>query len=210
MKKTIQFLLSALLAATLFGQTQVPSTKVGIINIQSALLSTQDGKKAVGELQAKFEPTSKKLEGMRDEINSMQAELSKGSNTMGDERRRELARDIDQKTRELNRAQEDAQQEFQAEQEKLLQELYQRMNAVINKYSNDHAYSLILDISSPQTPVVFAANGTDITGDIIKLYDVEAVKAATATPAPAAAKPPADGVKPAPGTAKPPANPAKP
>jgi outer membrane protein len=198
-KKIIKFLSPALLAVTLLGQTQVPATKVGIINIQSALISTQDGKKAVAELQAKFEPTSKKLESMRDEINSLQAELNKGSNTMGDERRRELARDIDQKTRELNRAQEDAQAEFQQEQEKVLQSLYQRMNAVINKYSNDHAYSLILDISSPQTPVVFAANGTDITSDIIKLYDAEAVKAAAATaPAPAAAKPPADGVKQAP------------
>jgi len=169
------------LAWTAAGQTQAAPNKVGIIHVQQALVSTEDGKKAVAELQAKFEPTSKKLESMRNEIASLQAELSKGSNTMGEERRRQLAREIDQKTRDLNRAQEDAQEEFQREQEKLLQTLGQRMMAVISKYSNDNGYSLILDVSNPQTPVLFAANNIDITQDIIKLYNEEAAKAAAAT-----------------------------
>lgn len=186
-------------ACTAPAQTQAAPSKVGIIHIQQALVSTEDGKKAVAELQAKFEPTSKKLESMRDEIASLQAELSKGSNTMGEERRRQLAREIDQKTRDLNRAQEDAQEEFQREQEKVLQTLGQRMMAVISKYSNDNGYSLILDVSNPQSPVLYAANSIDITQDIIKLYDAEAAKAAAATSgaADSAAKP-ASAAKPVP------------
>lgn len=177
----LAFMLVCALASTAAAQGQAAPNKVGIIHVQQALVSTEDGKKAVAELQAKFEPTSKKLESMRDEIASLQAELSKGSNTMGEERRRQLAREIDQKTRDLNRAQEDAQEEFQREQEKLLQTLGQRMMAVISKYSNDNGYSLILDVSNPQTPVLYAANNIDITQDIIKLYNEEAAKAAAAT-----------------------------
>ena len=178
------------LAALAHGQA--PPTKVGIIHIQNALIGTADGRKAVTELQAKFEPTSKKLESMRDEIGSLQAELSKGSNTMGEERRRVLARDIDQKTRSLNRATEDAQADFQAEQEKILQSLGQKMMAVINKYSNDQGFSLILDVSNPSTPVLFAANGIDITQEVVRIYDeqnagtasAEAPAASAATPTP--------------------------
>jgi outer membrane protein len=177
----LAFVLVCAWASTAAAQGQAAPNKVGIIHVQQALVSTEDGKKAVAELQAKFEPTSKKLESMRDEIASLQAELSKGSNTMGEERRRQLAREIDQKTRDLNRAQEDAQEEFQREQEKLLQTLGQRMMAVISKYSNDNGYSLILDVSNPQTPVLYAANNIDITQDIIKLYNEEAAKAAAAT-----------------------------
>jgi outer membrane protein len=54
------------------------------------------------------------------------------------------------------------------------------MMAVISKFSRDNGYTLILDVSNPQTPVLFAANGIDITQDIVKLYDEEAVKAAAA------------------------------
>jgi len=179
-----------ILAASVAAMAQPPQ-KVGIIHIQNAMLGTKDGQKAAAELQAKFDPTSKRLQGLREEINTLQAELSKGSNTMGEERRRDLARQIDQKTRSLNRASEDAQADFQQEQDRVMQDLGQRMMAVIGKYSRDNGYSLILDVSTQQTPVLFAANGIDITQDIVKLYDEESAKAAAATSAAAPAAAPA-------------------
>jgi outer membrane protein len=188
-QKKVLFIPALALSLTALAQAQAQPSKVGIIHIQNAIIGTKDGQKAVQELQAKFEPTSKKLESMREEINSLQAELSKGSNTMGEERRRDITRDIDQKTRSLNRATEDAQAEFQQEQDRLLQDLGQRMMAVIGKYSRDNGFTLILDVSNPQTPVLYAANGIDITPEIVKLYDEEAGKAATAGAAPAAPSP---------------------
>lgn len=180
----------ALCGASLASAQEAASSKVGIIHIQNAMLSTKDGQKAAADLQAKFEPTSKRLQGLRDEINALQAEVSKGSNTMGEERRIEISRQIDQKTRSLNRASEDAQADFQAEQDKILQDLGQRMMAVIGKYSRDNGYTLVLDVSNPQTPVLFAENGIDITQDIIKLYDEEsAAAAASASAAPAPSTP---------------------
>jgi outer membrane protein len=70
--------------------------------------------------------------------------------------------------------------------------LGQRIVAVIDKYAKDNGYTLIVDVSSQQTPVIFAASGTDITQDIIALYDKNSPAAASAAPAvapPAAAKP---------------------
>ena len=190
MIRTILSTTFVILAASVAAMAQPPQ-KVGIIHIQNAMLGTKDGQKAAAELQAKFDPTSKRLQGLREEINTLQAELSKGSNTMGEERRRDLARQIDQKTRSLNRASEDAQADFQQEQDRVMQDLGQRMMAVIGKYSRDNGYSLILDVSTQQTPVLFAANGIDITQDIVKLYDEESAKAAAATSAAAPAAAPA-------------------
>jgi outer membrane protein len=182
-------------------------TKVGIIHIQNAIISTKDGQKAAADLQAKFEPTRKRLESKRSEIAALQAELSKGSNTMSEERRIQITRDIDEKTKSLNRDTEDAQADFEMEQNKILQSLGQKIMAVITKYSHDNGYSLILDVSSPQTPVLFAANGIDITQDIVDLYDKNSAPA-TSSAAPAPAKPPvAAQAKPAP--AKPAPAPAK-
>ncbi len=42
---------------------------------------------------------------------------------------------------------------------------------VLNKYSKENGYSIILDTSSQQTPVLYAANQIDVTQDIIRLYD---------------------------------------
>jgi outer membrane protein len=168
------------------------TTKVGIIHIQNAIISTRDGQKAAKELQDKFAPTRSRLEKKQAEIESDRAKLSQGSNAMSADQKEKLMRDIDQKTKSLNRDTEDAQAELDQEQGKTMQELGQRIMAVIDKYSKDKGFSLILDVSSQQTPVLFAANDIDITSDIVKLYDQNA-------PAPAGSSPPsASRVAPAP------------
>ena len=69
--------------------------------------------------------------------------------------------------------------------------LFSRIQVVLDKYAKDNGYTLILDISSPQTPVMFASNSIDVTREIIELYDKNAPSATSATPAPVVARPPA-------------------
>ena len=179
-----------------YAQTAAPA-KVGIIHIQNAIISTKDGQKAAKDLQDKFAPTRARLEKKQAEVESDRSKLSQGSNAMSAEQKEKLMRDIDQKTKSLNRDTEDAQAELDQEQGKIMQELGQRIMAVIDKYSKDKGYTLILDVSSQQTPVLFASNDIDITGDIIKLYDQNAPAPAGSSgaklPAPAMStpKPPA-------------------
>src|ERR1700689_2776022 len=77
-------------------------TKVGIIHIQNAIISTKDGQKAAAELQAQFLPTRQKLERKQAEIEADKAKLNQGSNALGPEQKEQLIRDIDQKTKSLN------------------------------------------------------------------------------------------------------------
>ena len=186
--KALSFLAAAAIALPALAQQSAPS-KVGIIHIQNAIISTKDGQKAAAELQGKFEPKRKDLESRQSEIASLQQKLAQGSNTMAETARLTLTRDIDQKTKALNRATEDAEAEFQQEQGKILNELGQRLLQVIDKYARDNGYTLILDVSSPQTPVLYAATGTDVTKDIIELYDKNAPSANVAPVSGAAAKP---------------------
>lgn len=157
--------------------------KVGIIHIQNAIISTKDGQKAASELQVRFAPRSKELEKKQADIASLRDQMQRGSNTMSEDAKQKLARDIDQKTRIFNRDTEDAQTEYDQEQQKILQELGQRIMAVIDKYARDNGYAVILDVSSPQTPVLYAANGIDITNDIVTLYDRNAPSVVPAGPA---------------------------
>ena len=165
-------------------------TKVGIIHIQNAIISTKDGQKAASELQTKFAPKKAELEKRQNTLAQLQDQLRKGSNTMSDEAKQKLMREIDQNTKSLNRESEDAQAELEQAQGKVMQELGQRMMAVIDKYAKDNGYALILDVSSQQTPVLYATSGIDITQDIIALYDKNAPAATSSAPAPAS-KPPA-------------------
>jgi outer membrane protein len=201
LKKTLFSLPAFVLGVATIANAQaagtVAPTKIGIIHIQNAILSTKDGQKAANDLQTKFAPTKAKIDQMQNEITQIEDKIRKGSNTMSDEARQNLMRDRDQKATALKRATEDAQAEVEQEEGKLMQDLGQRIMQVINKYGLDNGYTLIIDVSSPQIPVLYAANGIDITKDIIELYDKNA-------PAPSASP----SAAPKPGSSMPPPKPA--
>jgi outer membrane protein len=176
-------------AMAAFGQAP---TKVGVINIQSALVSTKDGQKAAQELEQKRAPKTKDLEQKQSAIRTLQDSLNRGGNAMAESAKAELVRNIDAKTKAFNRELEDAQAEWDQEQQKILQDLGQKMMVVIDKYAKDSGYSLILDVSNPNTPVLYASNTIDITKEIIDLYDKNAGALPTTSAAPPnAARPPA-------------------
>jgi len=195
--------LSGLLALAPLALAQAPATKVGVINIQQAIVSTKDGQKAAQELQVRFDPRRKEIESKTAAIQQLQEQFRKSSNTASEEQKARLAREIDQKQKSLQRDQEDAQAEFEQEQNKVLQELGGRLMQVIDKYSRDNAYTLILDVSSQQSPVLYMASGIDITAEVVKIYDANA-PAPTApaakpmgAPAPTTVKPTSVAPKPA-------------
>lgn len=199
--------LATLVAAAALAQTQTP-TKVAIINIQGAIVATRDGAKARDSIRTKYEPRAKQLEALNNEIQKLRNQLATLANTASQEVRDKISREIDDKQKKLQWDSEDLQNELQQEEGKLVNEIGQRMMQIIDEYARSQGFALVLDVSSQQSPVVWAANGIDITQQIVELYDKRypgGADASSAKPAPAAK--PAAG---APAAAQPPAAPKKP
>src|SRR5690242_18081569 len=192
LKKTLISLPTLALGITMLANAQAAATptKVGIVHIQNAILATKDGQKAANDLQTKFSPTKSQIDKMQNDVMQVEDKLKKGSQTLSDDARQQLMRDRDQKATALKRATEDAQAEVEQEEGKIMQELGQRVMQVVAKYANDNGFAIILDVSSQQTPVLWAANGIDITKEIVDMYDKNA-------PSPGAAKPAAPAAAPA-------------
>jgi outer membrane protein len=192
------------LAVTLTAQAQ--QGKYAVINIQGAIISTKDGQKAAAELQSKTAPKKKELEQKQNEINALQDQLNKGSNTLSDTAKNDLYKNIEAKKKNLQREVEDAQADLEADQQKLLQQLGQKILAVIEKYSRDNGITMVVDVSSPQTPVLYASPSVDITKEIIELYDKNTAGGSAPAPTTSAPAPKAPATTAAPK----PAAPAKP
>jgi outer membrane protein len=201
------------LAAATIGFGQAAPAKIGIIHVQNAIISTRDGQKAVAELQTRFTPKKQQLDKSQADIQALQDQLKRGSNTMSEDARTKLIREIDDKTKRLQRDTEDAQAEFDQEQGKVMQQVGSKLMAVLDKYAKENAFAVILDVSSQATPVLWAANGVDITKEIIDLYDkapATAAPASSGTPAPSGAAAAPAPAPPAPAANKPAAPAARP
>ena len=176
---------AALLSLTFGAYAQAPG-KVGVISVQGAIVGTKDGQKASQQLQEKFAPKKKDLDARNAEVTQLEDELRKGGSLMSEDKRTQMERDIDEKKRRLQRDAQDAQEEWNGQQQQVLQGLGQRMMAVIEKYAKDNGYTMILDVSSPNTPVLYASSGIDITQDIVALYDKSSANGGPITPGTAA------------------------
>src|ERR1700677_1885281 len=173
------------------------ATKIGVIDVQVAITSTAEGKQAAAELQSQFAPRQTELTNMQKQMEDVQTRLRTGQTTLSDDEKARLGREGEQLQRTYQRRSQDAQDDFNEAQREVVDRIGRRMIDVLNKYSRDNGYSIILDRSGQSSPVIFAANSTDVTQEIIRLFDqtYPAKAATTATPksttprAPAAAKP---------------------
>ncbi len=190
------FWLPALLAgATLNLPAQAPPAKIAIIHLQNAIIGTKDGQKAAKELETRFMPRRKEIEGRQGEIQALQAQLRASSNTASEEQKNKLMRDIDVKQKALQRDGEDASAELDQEQQKLFQDIGGKVMAVIDKYASDNGFAVVIDVSAQSSPILYASTSIDITRQIVELFDKNSPAAAAAS-APAA--PPPAKPKPAP------------
>ncbi len=132
MKIKIIALTSLLLLCVSLCAQQAPS-KIGVINIQKALASTQEGQKASQDLAAKVAPKQKEFNARQQEIAQLEEQLSKGANLLNDEKKAQMARDLDLKKKRLERDTQDAEETIRTEQQTILQNLGQRLMAVSNQ-----------------------------------------------------------------------------
>ncbi len=188
-----------LMTPAVWAQAAAPvTTKVGVINIQAAIASTAEGKQAAAELQSQFAPRTTELQNLQKQIEDLRNRLQTGQSTLSDEEKARLQREGDQLTRAFQRKQQEFQDDTNDAQQDVVNRIGRKLVDVLNKYAKENSYSVILDDSSQQTPVLYAANPIDVTQDIIRLYDQSyPVKTGAATPAPRPAP------RPAPATAAP-------
>jgi outer membrane protein len=198
---------AALAYAQSQGSAAIPN-KVATIQVQAAILSTADGKKAQNDLTTKFNGRKQALEKKQSEIQGLQEQLKRGSATMNQDARDKLARDIDAGQRALKYDGEEFEADVQQEEGKIMQDLGAKMMDIIVKYATKNGFAMVINVSDPQTPVLWADPAVDITQEIIKLYDqAHPGGAATSAPAKPATPPPASPTKPVTPPATPPVKP---
>lgn len=170
------------------------ATKIAAVNLRAAIANTAEGQQAAAQLEAQFAERRKELEDLNKKISDLQQKLSAGDKVLGDEEKQKIQLEGQKLTRQLERRQQDFQEDLTDAQNEVVSRIGQRVVQVIGKFAPSNGYVAVLDNSGQATPVMYAA--TDITQDIVKLYDL--TYPAKASAAPADAKPDAKPATPKP------------
>ena len=229
MKRNVSILLCVMLAGCLAGLAQtntasaappaasttapaVPAgpTKVGIINLQQAIIASNEGQREFQTLAKKLEPKQADLQKMNTEVQDLKKQLDTQGDKLNEEARGNLQRSIDAKQKTLQRSAEDYQSDLQQQQNEIASKILDKLYPVLDKFAKENQFALIIDVSQqwPQGSVLWADQSrVDITKAVVDLYNVQS---GVAAPAPANALPSAPKPATTPRTTPAPRPPAKP
>jgi outer membrane protein len=209
MKRSLALVLTLASGLTLSAAAQTPAApaasappaaapagpaKIAVIAFQQAVAQTNEGQRDFADLQKKYAPKEVTLKALSDEIDRLTKELQDKGATLSEVERGNRAKTIDDKKKQLDRETEDLRNDGQQDMQDLYNNLASKVYDVMQSYAEQQGFTLVLDVSQQQSPVLYANSGTVITKQIIDAYNLK-----SGVPAPAAQP----AARPAPTTPKP-------
>jgi len=179
MKKLALYLIPFIFAASAAAQA-----KVGLVDIQRAVLSTEEGKTALEALNKKYEPRQAGLREMATDLQNLQKKLDTDGAKMTEDARAAALKEIDQKALAFRQTAESAQVEYDREKNEILARVIKKMAPVLDKFAKDNGFNMILDAQFwPAGPILWASGtSADVTTALVSAYNAQ-------PPAPTAAAP---------------------
>lgn len=173
--------------------------KIAIIAFEEAVVSTNEGQKAMQEVQTKYEPKRKQLEAQNTEVENLQKQLQALPANASDDDRSKLMRNIDEKQKRLQLDGQTTSDAANADAQTAFNTVARKVGGAAVKYAQDHGFTILLNFPDPRTQqsnqVLWFQPNTDITEAVINAYNLSS---GVAAPAPSA---PAPQTKPRPTTA---------
>lgn len=160
-------LVAAMLLCAGFAQAQ---TKVGFVDMQKAIQSSAEGKKAKSELEAEFEKKKKELQKKEADLKKMGEDIEKKKSVLSEEALMKRQSEFQEEMLKYRDVVGKSQLEIQKKERDLTQPILEKMRKVIEKVAKDKGFSMVLENSAM---VLYADKGHDITDDVIKAYEKE-------------------------------------
>src|SRR5436309_10614490 len=203
------FLLIAILLFP-FALVRSQTSRIAVVDFEKAVVESAEGKKSSEKYNATLQSKQVEAEKRQKELEDAQKKLQTQGAALSETAKANLQKDIDRRTIELQRFNEDAQKELQSVRDELLRPIAERASAILNALAAEQGYTLIVDISNPQSNIVWCNPKNDITEELTRRIDA-ATKTTDAAkpPAPSAVRPatpapaPPRTIAPAPGIPRP-------
>jgi outer membrane protein len=186
-----------------------PPLRMAFVDLQRIAAESTEGKAASAKVQALTQKKSAELADKTKALQANEQKIQQGGAVLSADARAQAQKEIDRLTVEIDRFQQDANAEVQELQQQLQGDFQEKLRPVLDGVVKELGIGLLF--SAGDAGAIFIDPSLDITGDVIKRFDV-------AKPAAAGAKPaaPSAGAKPvappaaAPATQKPATPPAAP
>src|SRR5215510_10250944 len=127
-----------------FGHVAAAQSKVGVINLQKAVLESAEIKAASAAMEARYKPRVARIEQLQKEIATISENLQKNAGKLTPQAEASLNADGQRKQREGQRLQEDLQADVERERNDILGKTGAKMVDVVKQVSGAKGLDLVV------------------------------------------------------------------
>ena len=167
---------------------QAIPAKIALVAFEQAVLATNEGQRAIQDIQTKYKPKKDQIETLSAEVDTLKKQLQSAPATLPDAERATRLKAIDTKEKQVTREADEAQTNYNAELQEVYGKLAPKVSATLKKYVSDNGYTILLDVSSQQSNVMWIGPNIDVTQAVVTAYNTAS---GVAPPAPASPSAPA-------------------
>ncbi len=169
-----RFLLAGILACC-FAATPVlaADVKLGYIDMQRALNSSEAGKEAKEQLAARVKKYQDEINSKQEEIKKLKDDLEKQGMLLSEAARASKEKDYQQRLKEFQRFTKDAQDELQGKDEEFTRKILEGMEKVIQEFGRKNGYSFIF---VKNEGMLFVDEKADVTDEVLKNFNASRKK----------------------------------
>jgi outer membrane protein len=151
------------------------SFKVAIVDSQRTLHNSEEGKKAIAQLQDKEQIIKNELALIDKDIQDKETKLRTQSLVMAFEAKEKMALDLDDLKTKRKRTEEDSVKEWQRLQFSLFEQIRKELHPIIENIAKEREFSLVLDSAAAQEIIIYFHPAIDITDEVVKRYDASRI-----------------------------------
>lgn len=169
----MKYLLSGVCAAALLtcsallGPAQAADLKIGVVNMQKVLATSNAGKKAQTVIEQKVKSYDATFKKEKDSLISMRDEIEKKGSTWSDSVKQQKISDFQKKNAALGNKEREANQEIRRLQEQHMKPVLETLEEVIQSVAKSGKYDFVI----PSNTILFASGKYDITDQVTKALD---------------------------------------
>lgn len=154
---TVAIFILALAAPAVFAET-----KIGVVDVQSAILQSEEAKRLLKQIQDEFKDEESEIRAVQSERVALYERLQKDNEVMSASEKRRLQQQIESKTNDLTYLSQKVQRQIEARQQELFQGIDSKVQKAIEELVLEDDYDLIFHRSH----VLWAGDLYDLTRKI--------------------------------------------
>src|SRR4051812_6461203 len=142
-------------------------SKIAVVDVQRAVMATEDGIRAQASLKKKFDQRQQELDGKQTELQRARDDIEKQSRVLSREALQKRMEDWQRRMVELQTVFVDYNKELQKRQGDLTGPIIKKMVGIIGRLAKKSGYELIID----KQAAPYARPDLDLTDQVVQLYN---------------------------------------